>query len=78
MEQQENQYNIETNEKSKTKIFFTGMFWGFIVGGILLLSAGFMYLVNMINVKTNKVNNIDFEQLQKDQTESLRLQKKAC
>ena len=35
-----------------------------------------MYLVNMINVKTNKANNIDFEQLQKDQTESLRLQKK--
>lgn len=48
----------------------------FIVGGILLLSAGFMYLVNMINVKTNKANNIDFEQLQKEQTESLRLQKK--
>ena len=48
----------------------------FVIGGILLLSAGFMYLVNMINVKTNKSNNIDFEQLQKDQTESLKLQKK--
>lgn len=48
----------------------------FVIGGILLLAAGFIYLINMINVKTNKINNIDFEQLQKDQTESLKLQKK--
>lgn len=48
----------------------------FVIGGILLLSAGFVYLVNMINVKTNQTNNIDFEQLQKEQTESLTLQKK--
>ncbi len=48
----------------------------FVIGGILLLAAGFMYLINMINIKTNKTNNIDFEQLQKDQTESIKLQKK--
>ena len=48
----------------------------FVIGGILLLSTGFRYLVNMINIKTNKTNHIDFEQLQKDQTEGLRLQKK--
>jgi len=48
----------------------------FVIGGISLLVAGFIYLINMINVKTNKINNIDFEQLQKDQTESLKLQKK--
>ena len=31
MEQQENQYDIESKEKTKNKIFFTGMFWGFLV-----------------------------------------------
>ena len=36
MEQQENQYSVETevSKKTKKKIFATGMFWGFICGGI--------------------------------------------
>lgn len=46
MEQQENQYNIETKEKSKTKIFLTGMFWGFIFGGIFAcISIGVIRIV---------------------------------
>ena len=39
MEQQENQYDIESKEKTKNKIFFTGMFWGFIFGGIFACSS---------------------------------------
>lgn len=46
-----------------------------VVGGILLLSFGFMYLVNMINVKTKNVNNVNYEQLQSDNNECLKLQK---
>jgi len=46
MEQQENQYTIETEKKSKSKIFLTGMFWGFIFGGIFAcLSIGVVRLV---------------------------------
>lgn len=46
-----------------------------VVGGILLLSSGFMYLVNMINVKTKNVNNVNYEQLQSNNNECLKLQK---
>lgn len=46
-----------------------------VVGGILLLSSGFMYLVNMINVKTKNVNNVNYEQLQSNNNERLKLQK---
>lgn len=46
-----------------------------VVGGILLLSFGFMYLVNMINVKTKNVNNVNYEQLQSNSNECLKLQK---
>ena len=45
------------------------------IGGILLLSSGFMYLVNMINVKTKNVNNLNYEQLQSNNNECLKLQK---
>ena len=48
----------------------------FVIGGIMLLSSGFMYLENMINIKTSRGNNIDYKQLQKDQTEILKLQQK--
>ena len=43
MEQQENQYNIEDNteemtgtrcKKAKKQIFLSGLFWGFIAGGM--------------------------------------------
>lgn len=46
-----------------------------VIGGILLLSSGFMYLVNMINVKTKNVNNVNYEQLQSNNNECLKLQK---
>ena len=46
-----------------------------VIGGILLLSSGFMYLVNMINVKTKNVNNLNYEQLQSNNNECLKLQK---
>lgn len=46
-----------------------------VIGGILLLSSGFMYLVNMINVKTKDVNNVNYEQLQSNNNECLKLQK---
>lgn len=46
-----------------------------VIGGILLLSFGFMYLVNMINVKTKNVNNVNYEQLQSNNNECLKLQK---
>ena len=46
MEQQENQYDIESKEKTKNKIFFTGMFWGFIFGGIFAcISIGVIKVV---------------------------------
>ena len=46
MEQQENQYNIETKEKKQNKIFFTGLFWGFIFGGIFAcISIGVIRIV---------------------------------
>lgn len=46
MEQQENQYDIESKEKNKNKIFFTGMFWGFIFGGIFAcISIGVIKVV---------------------------------
>ncbi len=48
----------------------------FIIGLLCLLIAGFKYLTNMINIKTNNASQIDYEQVQKDQTEILRLQKK--
>lgn len=46
-----------------------------VIGGILLLSFGFMYLVNMINVKTKNVNNVNYEQLQSNNNECLKLKK---
>ena len=46
-----------------------------VIGGILLLSSGFMYLVNMINVKTKNVNNVNYEQLQTNNNECLKLKK---
>ena len=46
-----------------------------VIGGILLLSSGFMYLINMINVKTKNVNNVNYEQLQSNNNECLKLQK---
>ena len=58
MEQQENQYNIETNEKSKTKIFFTGMFWGFIVGGIFACIC-----IGVIRVVYSSYQNDDIIQM---------------
>ena len=46
MEQQENQYNIEAKEKKQNKIFFTGLFWGFIFGGIFAcISIGVIRIV---------------------------------
>lgn len=48
----------------------------FVVGGILLLTSGFLYLINMINIKTSTNNNIDYAQLEKDQQEQFRLQKR--
>lgn len=47
----------------------------FVIGAILLIASGFIYLVNMINIKTTNTNNIDYEQIQKDHAELLKLQK---
>ncbi len=46
----------------------------FVVGGVLLLASGFMYLVNMINEKTKNLSNINYKQLQNTQSEILSLQ----
>lgn len=47
----------------------------FVVGGIILLVAGYLYLINLINVKTSTPQNFDLAEQQKDQIEILRLQK---
>ncbi|MBO5884181.1 MAG: hypothetical protein J6Q51_00115 [Clostridia bacterium] len=47
----------------------------FVIGVVSLCIAGFSYLSNMINVKTSTNNNIDYNQLEKDQNEKFRLQK---
>lgn len=47
----------------------------FVIGVITLLSAGFIYLVNMINTKTNQ-QHFNYEQLQKNQNEILQLKNK--
>lgn len=47
----------------------------FVIGVITLLSAGFIYLVNMINTKTNQ-HHFNYEQLQKNQNEILQLKNK--
>ena len=47
----------------------------FVIGVITLLSAGFVYLVNMINTKTNQ-HHFNYEQLQKNQNEILQLKNK--
>ena len=46
-----------------------------VLGGVLLLASGFLYLVNMINAKTSLPLNVDYARLQSDQNEMLRLQK---
>ena len=57
------------------KTFLTVAVALFVVGGVLLLASGFMYLVNMINEKTKNLNNINYEQLQSSQNEIIKLQK---
>ncbi len=47
----------------------------FVFGGIILLVAGYLYLINLINVKTSTPQNFDLAKQQKDQIEILRLQK---
>ncbi len=47
----------------------------FIVGGVALLVSGYLYLINMINVKTSMPQNLNYAQLQKDQITMLQLQK---
>lgn len=46
-----------------------------VVGGAMLLVAGYLYLINMINVKTSMPQNVDYAQLQKHQAELVFLQK---
>ena len=65
MEQQENQYNVETKEKSKTKIFFTGMFWGFIFGGIFACIS-----IGVINVVYSSYQNSNVLQIPESEEES--------
>ncbi|MCQ2381720.1 MAG: hypothetical protein MJ054_00245 [Clostridia bacterium] len=46
----------------------------FVLGGVLLLASGYLSLVNMINEKTNSHQNINYEQLQKNQSTLLELE----
>lgn len=46
-----------------------------VVSGVLILAAGYVYLINLINVKTSTSQNTNDTQLRQDKTEMLRLQK---
>ncbi len=47
-----------------------------VLGGVALLGAGFVYLINLINVKTSMPQHFDLEQLSERQTEMKQLKER--
>ncbi len=47
-----------------------------VLGGVALLGAGFVYLINLINVKTSTPQHFDLEQLSERQTEMKQLKER--